>query len=68
MTFIDLCIKGEASPEDVDDYIDQWHTNCEDGVSLHAFLGLSWNEYIRFAEDSEILEEIIERRRAQKER
>jgi hypothetical protein len=44
----------EQSPiydELMDDRIDQWHESHEDDVPLHAFLGMSWETYSRWAQD-----------------
>lgn len=35
---------------DIHDAIDEWHKRPEDGVSLHAYLGMTWEEYKLWAE------------------
>ena len=33
-----------TDPE-IDDLIDRWHESSTIGISLHEFLGMSWEEY-----------------------
>jgi hypothetical protein len=35
---------GECLPEDIDDFIDEWHDGDFE-EELHEFLGMSWKEY-----------------------
>ena len=42
--FIEKCLSGQALLDEIDDYIDQWHTGNSD-VPLHTYLGMSWEEY-----------------------
>jgi hypothetical protein len=41
--FIDLCVSGEATVEEIDNYIDAWHES-DANEELHEFLGLSKDE------------------------
>lgn len=46
---------GTAKPEDIDDYIDEWHNMPGPfGPKLHTFLGLTWAEYKRWGETSQL--------------
>lgn len=40
---------GDVVPEDIEDYIDKWHERPDDGMPLHTYLGLSWDEYATWA-------------------
>ena len=42
--FIALAVVGEALPDDIDDYVDDWHDNPGD-LALHEFLGMDRAEY-----------------------
>lgn len=42
--FIEQLADNETSVEELDDFIDLWH-NEPHGVSLHEFLGLTFDEY-----------------------
>ena len=44
MKFLELYYCGGVAFNEVDYYVDMWH-NTETEESLHAFLGMSWNEY-----------------------
>ena len=61
--FIDACLNGEAVLDDVEDYIEYWHTHKTD-VELHEFLGMTSHEYANWLKDGEdtILHDIIETR------
>ena len=43
-TFMEKCVAGEASVEEVDEYVEYWHTH-EIDMPLHEYLGLSPSEY-----------------------
>lgn len=57
-TFIDSCLAGDASPEDIDDWIDRWHSS-ETGDSLNTFLGFTQDEGALFVERPGSLRSII---------
>jgi len=53
-TFADDLRAGWTETGKVDDYIDRWHDQPENGIPLHDFLGLTRDEYARFVERSEL--------------
>lgn len=59
--FIQDCVKGRAKPEDIDDYVDKWHTHNSPLLvtTLHEFLGMTKKEYIAWVNDDSKLKEII---------
>jgi hypothetical protein len=59
--FIEKCLAREATPEDIDDYIDQWHDN-PGNLALHEFLGMTRDEYAGWIADAAILPIIINAR------
>lgn len=59
--FIDLVVVGEASIDDVDDYVEKWHQGDSE-EDLHDYLGLTWNEYIEWVAHNSYLQEIIDDR------
>lgn len=51
-TFIELCLEKKASPEDVDDYVELWHTSKGgQGRDLREYLGMTKEEYAAFMKD-----------------
>jgi hypothetical protein len=58
VTFVDLCGRGEAVPDQIDDFIDLWHRS-ESELSLHEFLGMSWEEYSAWVRKPDLLPLII---------
>lgn len=59
-TFVAACLSGSALLSDIDDYIDEWHDS--DDVSLpeiHAYLGMSHDEYKLWVERPESLRFIL---------
>jgi hypothetical protein len=56
--FIDMCRTGEAQPEDIDDFIDEWHDN-PGSIPLYTFLGMTKEEYSTWVEDATSLFEIL---------
>ena len=60
--FMTECINKNVSPEDIDDYVDYWHTH-ETNCTLREFLGLTANEYVMWAtHGNDVLYEIIKNR------
>lgn len=46
-TFIDLYFAGEASPSDIDEWVERWAMSQpgSENLQLHEYLGLTWPEY-----------------------
>ncbi len=66
-TFVELCLAGRAKPGEVDDYVDLWHDGSS-SLPLHEFLGLTWEEYGAWVEDSDKIVQILAARREKKSR
>lgn len=60
--FIEKCLSREAAPEDIDDFIDQWHEN-PGHQALHEFLGMTRDDYARWIADASVLPAIINSRK-----
>jgi hypothetical protein len=56
-TFMDRYLAGEVEPEDIDDFVDEWHEG-KYATALAEFLGLSDDEYWRWVKDSSVLPDI----------
>jgi hypothetical protein len=61
-TFVDAVLEGLASTDDVDDWIERWHTTDTGDTELHEFLGLLETEMESWLQSGETLEQIIARR------
>lgn len=62
-TFMEKCVDGEASVEEVDEYVEYWHTH-EIDMPLHEYLGLSPSEYALWGrEDNGYLEQFLKVRK-----
>ena len=68
VSFIELCIQGKATEDQVDDYIDIWHNDIggKISMSLCQYLGMTSNEYDLFVLQPEKLNQIIESHRKEK--
>lgn len=62
-SFIELCLRGDRAPSEIDDFVDEWHEKSL-GISLYEFLGMSEAEYSLWAADSRVLPCILEARRS----
>jgi hypothetical protein len=60
--FVELCLKGERLPEEVDDYVDAWHDGASE-LPLHKFLGMTPSEYNLWVIDGEVLPFILDAHR-----
>lgn len=59
MTFLEACQRGEASAEDIDDWIERWHTIDSQGMTLAAYLGMTEEEYSEWLHDSQAIHRFI---------
>ncbi len=57
--FVRSCQRGEVLPDNIDDFIDDWHDH-DYAVELHEFLGMSWEEYRGWVANPNTLPQIIE--------
>jgi hypothetical protein len=57
-TFIAQVVDGRVLPEEIDDFIDQWHDGDGD-ETLAAFLGMSEEQYDMWVKDPSLLNIII---------
>ncbi len=64
-TFLDLCLRGECLPDEIDDYVDLWHTG-DSTLPLSEFLGILPEEYALWVEMPSALEWILQSRRTGK--
>jgi hypothetical protein len=64
-SFIELCLKGNALMEEIDDYVERWHNGAEK-VSLRDFLGMSKSEFSLWINDPDVLPYIIFSRREER--
>ena len=63
-SFVEQCINGNASLDEIDDYIDAWHDSDSDTeIELHEYLGMTWEEYSSWAVKPKFLAWIINARR-----
>jgi hypothetical protein len=65
-TFFELYSRGQALPDDIDDFIDRWHEGADlqaKSLPLHDYLGLTLDEYELWVHDPDILPQILIARR-----
>jgi hypothetical protein len=62
VTFVDRCLRGEATLEDIEDFVETWHKG-DDPRELHDYLGLTWDEYALSVERPNALRFVIFSRR-----
>jgi hypothetical protein len=60
--FVDLCLAGTVSEEEIDDFVDAWHTAPE-GKELHDYLGMTQDEYSLWLRAPDTLPCILKARR-----
>lgn len=60
INFVQAIRDGIANPEDVDDWVHDWHSNVRGlNMDLHEFLGMTVQQYYDFVTDPDILDEIL---------
>lgn len=63
MNFVEKCLSGEALAHEIDVYINNWHEGEGQGLELHDYLGLTWEEYSLWGTRPSILPSIFSSRR-----
>ncbi len=58
-SFIELCLKGDRLPEEIDDFVDDWHEQAPT-IPLHKHLGMTRAEYNLWVVDSSVLPFILD--------
>ncbi len=58
-TFVEDWKNGIAQTDQIDDYIDRWHTG-NSGLPLATYLGLSREQYVQWLKDPEQLQQILQ--------
>lgn len=53
-TFMDDWRAGRAGAEDINDHIAAWHDNRADHRTLHTALGMTWQQFCRWANDDKL--------------
>lgn len=57
-SFIDLCVEGKALPEEINDYVAEWHASVSN-QPIYDFLGMTQQEYRKWVRDPGTLSSII---------
>ena len=66
---IDMCVRGKATLDDLDNYVERWHTSDID-CDLNEYLGLTESEYGKWLKTGtdDILNNVLHRRIAESEK
>ena len=63
LTFIEMCLSGDAYSEDIDNFIDLWHdSEAGHGQTLREYLGFTNEEYVMWMKDPNALVDILQDR------
>ena len=62
-TFFDLYSQGRATPDPIDDFVDQWHGGDGQQQAIHEYLGLSLEEYDFWMRVPDALPKVLAARR-----
>lgn len=63
-SFVERCLAGDALPDDIDDFVDLWHSQKEGaGLPLHIFLGMDEHEYALWMRDPNVIYGILKARK-----
>jgi hypothetical protein len=61
-SFIDRCLRGEVMIDEIDDYVEKWHSSAKN-IDIHTFLGMTGKEYDLWLRDPDTLPYIVTSRR-----
>ena len=58
-SFLMAYFDGDVSAEAIHDYIERWHSGAGLGQSLHAYLGMTWENYSAWVKNPEVLQGLL---------
>lgn len=65
VTFIDDCLAGAATVDEIDDYVERWHEgDLGRDMELRELLGMSKQEYACWIQDANAIGAIIAARKS----
>lgn len=65
ITFIDRCLAGSATLDDIDDYVEGWHQGVVgQELELRELLGMSKQEYARWMRNADAIADIVASRKS----
>ena len=57
--FIEMCMTGETRPDDIDNFVDEWHEgHCN--LPIYDYLGMTHDEYFSWVKDPDVLQQIVD--------
>lgn len=60
LTFLTAVSLGKATEDDIDDWVERWHTNPElSDIPLHEYLGMTREEYYQWAKDPDAIRMLL---------
>jgi hypothetical protein len=62
-TFFELYSQGHATPDQIDDFVDQWHGGDGQQQAIHEYLGLSLEQYDFWMRAPDALPKVLAARR-----
>jgi len=61
--FVTLCALNLAKPEEIDDFIHDWHTFPQvQGLPIEKHLGMTWEQYAEWVKDPDTIYTIVLKR------
>lgn len=61
--FIQMCISGDALQDEIDEYVEAWHSGKVENCELHEYLGMTWEEYSIWGTSPSVIRYIIAARK-----
>lgn len=62
-TFVDLALTGDVVMDEIEDFVEEWHTSKRITEPIHEFLGMTEEEYALWVEQPGSLRLILAARR-----
>jgi len=62
-TFMQKVVAGEVAPAAIGEFVEAWHAGGGFNMSLHSYLGMTWEEYAAWAKNPHALATIVAKHR-----
>jgi hypothetical protein len=62
-TFVEMALTGDVVMDEIDDFVEEWHTSKQNSEPIHEFLGMTEDEYALWVEQPGSLRLILAARR-----
>lgn len=58
-SFVEQCLAGKVKPDDIDDFVENWHQGVAKGVTLGEYLGIPKKDYADWMKNANVIYRVL---------